>query len=54
MINLKNKKNFFFIRQEIDKSRIDLQAPEVQNYLKQEIQRKEDIHRTELVHQQEK
>ena len=27
---------------------------EVQNYLKQEIQRKEDLHRAELAHQQEK
>lgn len=44
----------FFFRQEIEKSRIDVQAIEVQNYLRQEIQRKEDIHRTELTHQQEK
>ncbi len=44
----------FFYRQEIEKSRIDLQATEVQNYLKQEIQRREEIHRTELTHQQEK
>ena len=41
-------------RQELDKCRIDLQAPEVQQYLKQEIQRREEIHRTELNHQQEK
>jgi hypothetical protein len=41
-------------KQELEKSRIDLQATEVQHYLKQEIQRKEDIHRTELTHQQEK
>lgn len=27
---------------------------EVQNYLKQEIHRKEDLHRAELAHQQEK
>lgn len=31
-----------------------MQAPEIQIYLKQEIQRKEDIHKTELGHQQEK
>ncbi|CAF1014317.1 unnamed protein product [Rotaria sordida] len=41
-------------KQELEKCRIDLQATEVQQYLKQEIQRKEDIHRTELTHQQEK
>ncbi|CAF1449618.1 unnamed protein product [Adineta ricciae] len=41
-------------KQELEKCRIDLQAPEVQRYLKQEIQSKEEIHRTELAHQQEK
>ncbi|CAF1447071.1 unnamed protein product [Adineta steineri] len=41
-------------KQELEKCRIDLQATEVQQYLKQEIQRREDIHRTELTHQQEK
>ncbi|CAF2860117.1 unnamed protein product [Rotaria sp. Silwood2] len=41
-------------KQELEKCRIDVQATEVQQYLKQEIQRKEDIHRTELTHQQEK
>lgn len=45
---------FVSLRQELEKSRIDLQAIEVQNYLRQEIQRKEDLHRTELTHQQEK
>ncbi|CAF3813699.1 unnamed protein product [Rotaria sp. Silwood1] len=41
-------------KQEFEKCRIDLQATEVQQYIKQEIQRKEDIHRTEMTHQQEK
>ncbi|CAF0895777.1 unnamed protein product [Adineta ricciae] len=41
-------------KQELEKCRIDVQAPEVQQYLKQEIQRKEEIHRAELTHQQEK
>lgn len=41
-------------RQVLEKTRIDLQATEVQQYLKQEIQRKEDIQRNELAHQQEK
>ncbi|CAF5104429.1 unnamed protein product, partial [Rotaria sp. Silwood1] len=40
-------------KQEFEKCRIDLQATEVQQYIKQEIQRKEDIHRTEMTHQQE-
>jgi hypothetical protein len=46
--------DFIFNRQEVEKCRIDLQATEVQQYLKQEVQRREDIHRTELTHQQEK
>ncbi|CAF1616267.1 unnamed protein product, partial [Didymodactylos carnosus] len=41
-------------KQEIEKTRIDMQSPEVQQYLKQEIQRCEDILRTESAHQQEK
>lgn len=51
-----NKRKDFvcFRRQELEKCRVDFQSNEVQNYLKQEIQRKEEVHRNELAHQQEK
>lgn len=41
-------------KQNLDKCRIDLQSNEVQQYLKVELQRREDLHRNESIHQKEK